>query len=39
MTGKARWQNIHKMVKISLKKSLRKLFSFFFFADREARDL
>lgn len=30
MTGKARWQNIHKMVKISLKKSLRKLFSFFF---------
>lgn len=31
MTGKARWQNIHKMVKISLKKSLRKLFSFFFF--------
>ena len=32
MTGKPRWQIVCKMVKISLKKSLRKLFSFFFFS-------
>lgn len=30
MTGKPRWQIICKMIKISLKKSLRKLFYFFF---------
>ena len=30
MTGKARWQNIHKMVKVSLKITQKTFFLFFF---------